>query len=80
MKTASQLPPSAGLLLIPHPCGACAGATTGEFLCPASPISLTFGEWLMPSSKAPRRVIASYGEERQRSMRASDAAISEQNG
>lgn len=31
-KTASQLPPSAGLLLIPHPCGACAGATTGEFL------------------------------------------------
>ncbi|PNA05192.1 hypothetical protein C1X30_08640 [Pseudomonas sp. FW305-BF6] len=29
-KTAGQLPPSAGLLLILRPCRVCAGATTGE--------------------------------------------------
>ncbi|MGF6169744.1 hypothetical protein SAMN04490196_5653 [Pseudomonas moraviensis] len=40
MKTASQLPPSAGLLWILLPCRVCAGATTGADLVPALPISL----------------------------------------
>ncbi|CAI8993902.1 hypothetical protein EMIT0P43_90050 [Pseudomonas jessenii] len=37
-----------------------------------------FGEWLLSSGKAPRRVIARYGEERQRSMTATDAVKEEQ--
>jgi len=38
----------------------------------------SFDEWLLSSGKALRRVIASYGEERQRSMPATDAVKTEQ--
>jgi hypothetical protein len=37
-----------------------------------------FDEWLLSSGKAPRRVIARYGEERQRSMATTDAVKKEQ--
>lgn len=37
-----------------------------------------FDEWLLSSGKAPRRVIARYGEERQRSMTATDTVKKEQ--
>jgi hypothetical protein len=36
-----------------------------------------FGEWLLLPDKAPRRVIARYGKERQRSMATTDAAKKE---
>jgi len=37
-----------------------------------------FDEWLLSSGKAPRRVIARYDEERQRSMTATDTVKKEQ--
>jgi len=37
-----------------------------------------FDVWLLSSGKAPRRVIAGYGEERQRRMTARDAVKKEQ--
>jgi hypothetical protein len=46
--------------------------------CPVSQICFFFGEWLLLPGKAPRQVIAGYGEERQRSMATTDAAKKEQ--
>ncbi|TFB43165.1 hypothetical protein E3W21_06160 [Pseudomonas sp. F01002] len=47
-------------------------------MCPASEVRSSFDEWLMLSDKAPRRVIARYGEERQRRLATLDAVKSEQ--
>jgi|GEM_PF-5663045 len=44
---------------------------------PSSQIRSSFDEWLFSSGKAPRRVIARYGEERQRSMAETDAVKKE---
>jgi hypothetical protein len=46
--------------------------------CPVLQIRSFFDEWLLSSDKAPRRVIARYGEKRQRSMTAMDAVKKEQ--
>ncbi|AFY22096.1 hypothetical protein PputUW4_04906 [Pseudomonas sp. UW4] len=45
---------------------------------PVSGIRSSFGEWILLPDKAPRRVIARYGEERQRSMAAKDTVKIEQ--